>query len=254
MDERTRARVTGLTNPEAQDPERSRAYRDLARADLIEQKVDAADVARLRRDLTEGESAGLRTLGEAHHFIDNLLNDFTPNERAYYVGTLNWPLRSIKQLVNDDPRFGQFRTDLALLGLPVESGSLRSWFFGSSSTGLMPGEVETMRRVLPSGRSTPGEFERNLQAYRDVVDSGLNMRISMMGKPVDEFTPANITNMLQGLNEQRYQMRLDAYYQTHPQEIPVVPPAAAETPAAAPPPPAPQAPPAPDWLGGGQIY
>jgi len=231
----------GITNPDEATPEKIVRYRDTQRQLERQRELDKAEIARTQKAVLEGDGAGLASLVTARENVNRLLIDFPdPNVRAYYVGTLRYPLDALTNLVKDDPMVARFHNDVAALGIPVEGSSMIGRMLGlPSANALLPGEQGALRSVLPSGTSGPHQFEENLQLYRDTIDSAISVRDFLRGRPAGAVTVADINQHLAGFNDALMARRLAAF---NVQQAPAAPP-----PAAAPPPPAAAPPGALPW-------
>jgi Transglycosylase SLT domain len=242
-DSRAVLTYNGVTNLETASPEKIRGIWNTQRYLDRQRKMDDAEIARTQKAVLEGDGAGLLSLMHARDGINRLVTDFPdPNVRAYYVGTLRYPIDTLKQMFSNDPQLAKFHTDVAALGVPLEGGSMIGRMLGlPGGSALLPGEQGALKSVLPSGATEPATFEENLQTYRDTVDSSIAMRDFLRGRPVGSTSVADVNNFLTNWNDARAQRRLDALRAAPPAEAPD----ARRVPMSPAPPPAPATPPPP---------
>ena len=116
--------------------------------------------------------AGLRTMERQ---VTSLMQDFTPGERAQFVGIANYPLARLQQVLGSDPNFTQrfleFRARLNLLQMA------KTDIAGKQLTGI---ESALIERFLPQGTEWggPSEFETNAQTLLKEIPQRINDRMT----------------------------------------------------------------------------
>jgi hypothetical protein len=241
----------GITNLDTATPEQIRNYWETQRYLDTQRKMDDADVARMHKAVLEGDGAGYAQLMDARKALNKFLQDFPPDKRGYYVGTLRYPADTIMQMIKDDPNIAKFHTELDAISAPLEGGSWIGRKLGLAGTGaLFPGEQTALHSTLPSGATEPNTFEARLQNYGDTIDSQMQVRDFLRGQPVGAMTGAKVQAFLQGQTDDLAQRRLDSFnVAVPPGAPPATTPPTITPPSTTPPtttPPA-AAPPGPAW-------
>jgi hypothetical protein len=217
-DVRANLTYNGITNLDTATPDQVRAFWETQRRLDRQREMDKADLDRMQKAVLEGDGAGLTSLIEARKNVNRLMIDFPdPAVRAYYVGTLRYPMDTLRQMVAADPEIAKFHNDVAALGIPLEGSTLIGRMLGMpSASALLPGEQSALRSVLPTGATEPAQFEANLQTYRDTIDSSIDTRDFLRGRPVGATSVADINKHLSDFNDALLQRRLDAFQTTSP--------------------------------------
>jgi soluble lytic murein transglycosylase-like protein len=238
----------GITDPKLATPPQIANYFAQERAWGIQQKMDAADVERLRRGMSEGDAEGLRQLIDLRNQVNRFEEVYqTPEQRAQFVGPGTWQLQGLRRDIGwgDSRQIANFRSALA----PFSFENL-----GAKDSPLK-GDLAGLATSAPSGADSPDQFESNLQAFRDRIDDKIFQRTAFRGVPESEITPERVNGVLEAAQAARFAQRLKAFETAG--EAPAVapsPPPAPTSPApppgtafAGPPPPAP-APWQPAWI------
>jgi hypothetical protein len=211
----------GITNLDTATPEQIRNYWQTQRYLDNQRKMDDANVARMQKAVVEGDGAGYAQLMDARKALNKFLQDFPPDKRAYYVGTLRYPIDTLTQMYKDDPNVAKFHTELDAISGPLEGGSWIGRKLGLAGTsGLFPGEQTALRSTLPSGATEPNTFEARLQNYGDTIDSQMQVRDFLRGQPVGGMTGAKVQAFLQGQTDDLAKRRLDSFNVAVPPSAP----------------------------------
>jgi Phage tail lysozyme len=223
----------GITNLETASPAQIVRYYELNRALQAQQKLDAADIARTQKAVLEGDGTAVVSLMQGRNAVNRFLTDFpNPATRAYYVGTLRYPIDALKQAVSADPQVAKFHTELGAISAPTEGSGWIGRMLGlPGGSPLMGGEQDTLKKTLPSGATDSADFEQRLQTYADTLDSSIAFRDFLRGKTAADVTVPQVNQFLLDYNAARTQQRLSAF---QPPPAATAPPASA--PAAAAPP------------------
>ncbi len=210
-DVRMRLGYNGIKNPDLATPAQVRSDWDLQ--NYLDRRKLASDeeVKRLNKAVFE-DGGGLVTLTETRDRINRFNQDFPPDKRAYYLGTLRFPMDTLKLMMKDDPNIQKFHDQLAGLSAPLEGSSWVGRMLGlPGGSSLLPGEQSALRQTLPSGNMEPANFEARFQNYADTIDSSIQTREFFLGRPVGSTTLKDINQFLQDKNDARAQARLDAF-------------------------------------------
>lgn len=221
-------RAAGITDPRLADPAQIANYFAQERAIAQREKMDAADVARLKRGLTEGEATGLTELVATRSALNDFLTKYPDaNTRAQFVGAAN-ALPQTAELFLQLPwarDVAQFRAAVA----PIAPDTFTS---DEKARTLLSQDMGLLRPVAPSVRDSPDLFEAKLQSFRDRLDDQIAIRGAMRGMAAGDISGDVLNGWLDQLQQARLAARMSAF-------APSAPPAAvAPPPAAAPPPPA----------------
>jgi len=105
----------------------------------------------------------INVLLDYQRVITSIKDDFTPAERANYVGFLQLPLNRITQIKNKDPRFADFSARL---------GKMETYAFTTGGKQLTTQEKELTDRYIPTGRElSVADFEAKLALADGLTDS-----------------------------------------------------------------------------------
>jgi len=212
-DTRAALNWAGITNIDEASPQKIQQYWQTQRYLDRQRAMDKADIDRTQKAVLEGDGAGLASLMQAKVNINQLLTDFPdPAVRAHYVGTLRYPIDTLKQMIAADPMVARFHNDVAKLGVPLEGSTLVGRMLGlPSGSALLPGEQGALKSTLPSGATEPVQFEDNLQSYRDTIDSSIAIRDFLRGRPVGATSVADVNGFLSNYTDALAQRRFDAF-------------------------------------------
>jgi hypothetical protein len=219
VDTQLRLRRAGVTDPKLAEPAQISNYFAQERAWAIQQKMDAADVERLRRSMSEGDAEGLRQLMDLRNQVNRFEEKYsTPEARAQFVGPVTWPwqggLRDIGWKGSRD--ITNFRSALA----PFSFENL-----GGKDSPLK-GDLAGLAASAPSGADSPEQFESNLQAFRDRLDDKIFQRTVFRGLPESEITPDRVNGALDAAQAARFAQRLKAFEPSTAEPAPAAPPPA----------------------------
>src|SRR5215813_5837114 len=228
IDTQLRLNRAGITDPKLATPPQIANYFAQERAWGVQQKMDDADVARLRRSMSEGDAEGLRQLMDLRNQVNRFEEKYdTPEKRAQFVGPATWlwqtGLRDIHWQGSRD--IANFRTALA----PFSFDTL-----GAKDSPLK-GDLTGLAASAPSGSDTPEQFESNLQSFKDRIDDKITQRTAFAGVPESEITRDRVNGVLEAAQADRFARRLQVFE----------PPVAGAPPVAPGPPPAPSSAPLP---------
>jgi len=244
VDTQLRLNRAGITDPKLATPPEIANYFAQERAWGIQQKMDAADVDRLRRSMSEGDAEGLRQLMDLRNQVNKFEEVYdTPDKRAQFIGPATWQLQGL-------------RADIGWLGsrdVTNFRAALRPFSFdtlGGKDTPLK-GDLAGLGASAPSGSDSPDQFESNLQSFKDRLDDKIVQRLAFRGVPESEITPDRVNGVLEAAQADRFARRLQAFEPVAaapaPPPPPTPPPTTPGTAYAGPPPTAPP-PSQPTWI------
>jgi len=235
VDTQLRLNKAGITDPKLATPPQIANYFAQERAWGLQQKMDDADVARLRRSMSEGDAEGLRQLIDLRNQVNRFEEKYdTPEKRAQFVGPATWlwqtGLRDIRWQGSRD--IANFRSALA----PFSFDTL-----GAKDSPLK-GDLTGLAASAPSGSDSPEQFESNLQSLKDRLDDKITQRLAFRGVPESEITPDRVNGVLEAAQADRFARRLQAF-EPPVAAAPPVAPTSPPAPSSSPPPPTPSSPP-----------
>jgi hypothetical protein len=233
-------RWAGITNPILSDPAGIANYFAQERAIKQRNEMDSADIARLKRGLTEGEDTGLRQLLATKQTLNDFLTRYPDaNTRAQFVGAQN-ALPQTAEIFLQLPwakDAADFRTAIA----PIAPDTFTS---DEKARTLLTQDMALLRPVAPSVRDSPDLFESKLQSFSDRLDDQLALRAATSHMAAGDINADVMNGWLDQLQQARLARRMAAFA---PAAAP--PPAAPPSPPAAPPGAAPDPSAwAPDWI------
>jgi hypothetical protein len=244
----------GITDWRLAKPAQIAHYEAQERAWNLRNKMDDADVTRLRRGMSDGDAEGLRTLEDLRDNLNAFVEVYdTPEKRAQFVGRYNWITQGFVRDINwqGSQDIADFRTALA----PFSREALED------KNSPLTGDLKSLTESAPSGSDSPAQFESDLQKLRDRIETKIFQRTAFVGMPESEITRERINALTEQWQQARTAARVRAAQQAEgappsPPAAPAPPPAPASAPPpgtayAAPPgpPPAPAPPPwEPNWI------
>jgi hypothetical protein len=237
----------GITDPKLATPPQIANYFAQERSWAVQQKMDAADVERLRRGMSEGDAEGLRQLMDLRMQLDRFEAKYPkPEDRAQFVGPVTWLTQGVRRDIHwsDARQIADFRSALA----PFSFDTL------TAKDSPLKGDLTGLGPSAPNGSDSPEQFESNLQSLRDRLDDKILQRTAFRGVPESEITSDRVNGVLDAAQAARFAQRLKAF-DTAGEPPPGGPPAAPPAPPApvSPPPgtafagPPPTAPPPAPW-------
>jgi len=153
------------------------------------EKETAADVARTHGRLPEAAAAEMNKYIHYRAIVNGLLDSFTPEERAQYVGVVAPSLYNVLQPARNDRDFALFRT---------LNADLRSKVFEIGGRRAPTGpELDILGPILPSGRErSPAEYEAALQIATQAIDNAITGIATLGNASAEQLTPQNIDTLV----------------------------------------------------------
>lgn len=137
-------------------------------ADIEEAKEEGRPLDQKDRDIVAVMQQGLRV---GHQ----IRTEFTPEQRAKYVGLLKFPINQWKLLFREDPGFARFST-------LIDEG--RTAAFSDGGKQLTPFEASVVFGYIPTGREfSAGQFEAKLAEVAEFGANTIKNRISLAKTP-----------------------------------------------------------------------
>lgn len=98
----------------------------------------------------------------AKRVAQNLMSEFTPQERAQYVGFLSFPANRLSQIAKEDPKFARFQTLI---------NEAKGQAFGEGGKQLTQFEASVVFGYVPTGRElSTADFEAKLSEANSRAD------------------------------------------------------------------------------------
>lgn len=133
-----------------------------------------ADVKAKNATLSDGDRQVVSGMFVAHDLLRKTQTDFTPEERAKYVGMVNQPMARVKQLMANDPRFASWQ---ALLG------QIQAAKFDFAGKNLTKTESEIINSFIPTGGEWggAGEFDQKVGQYLERIPMAIQAKLTTAG-------------------------------------------------------------------------
>jgi len=207
VDQQMMLRYLGITNPLLiDDPQKIVDYFHWKQALDDEAKIHSADIQRMYAPTSEQERAAVQRLDQIHTTIDHIMQTYTPEERAYFVGILKYPLRVAEQMagVSWGPRFAEFRRDIA----PIAPTTFDVDAKNNTLTGT---ELGYLAPLALNPRDSADQFDANLQGLSDGTKRAIAFRHWIRTQPPEQIgDPALLQQFNESFDRQLNQQRLDA--------------------------------------------
>jgi hypothetical protein len=239
-DTQMKASWAGVTDFRRMTPAQIQNIRDQESALNAQQKIDNAAIERLKNPTSESERNTLLRLQQIRSTLDNIMTNYTPEQRDYFVGALKYPWETLEKFVRVPwaRQITDFRSAIAPIAPKAfDQDAKNSTLSGADLGYLAPNALNPY--------DTADQFESNLQRLSDGVDEQLALRTVTRTLAPDQITPELVQSFRDQMQQHRMAQRLQAL------QPPQAPPAAApEAPAPETAPAAPAAPevtPAAPW-------
>src|SRR4029453_16544053 len=140
------------------------------------------DVQRRYGKMGEAQTDTAVRLRTFRSYVNTLLNEFTPEERARYVGMGGLTPLWYGGALSQDPRFLRFRS---------LNAALRTSVFAETGKAVTAPELALLAPTLPSGKEpTDASYEAALQLTTDKLDRLITGYDAQAGMRVEDLTPA----------------------------------------------------------------
>jgi hypothetical protein len=127
----------------------------------------------------------INVMSDAVSVAQRLKNEFTPEQRARYVGVLKFPANRIAQMVNEDPQFAKFQ---------VLVNRAKAQAFGEGGKQLTEHESRVVFGYVPTGTEfSAADFEAKLSESLMRSQELIQRRVKLSTTPRGRIQPGDFT-------------------------------------------------------------
>ena len=127
------------------------------------------------RPLSSTDAQAVGAMRNGLRVAQAIMSEFTPEDRAKYVGYLNFPARSIAQVANKDPKFARFQ---------ALANEAKAWAFAEGGKQLTPFESSVVFGYVPTGREwSVADFEAKVKESNARSQFLIDQRIGLAQTP-----------------------------------------------------------------------